>query len=45
MHTAEEPEEEPEEVIILHELSLKTWTKHLGSRDPDIALVDCQQHS
>ena len=25
MHTAEEPEEEPEEVIILHELPLKTW--------------------
>ena len=26
MHTAEEPEEEPEEVILLHELPLKTWT-------------------
>ena len=25
-HTAEEPEEEPEEVIPLHELPLKTWT-------------------
>ena len=26
MQTAEEPEEEREEVIILHELSLKSWT-------------------
>ena len=25
MHTAEDPEEEPEEVILLHELPLKTW--------------------
>ena len=26
MHTAEEPEEEPEEVIFLRDLPLKTWT-------------------
>ena len=26
MHTTEEPEEKPEEVIILLELPLKTWT-------------------
>ena len=26
MHTAEEPEGEPEEVILLRELPLKTWT-------------------
>ena len=26
MHTAEEPEEEPEKVILLRELPLKTWT-------------------
>ena len=25
MHTEEVPEEEPEEVILLHELPLKTW--------------------
>ena len=25
MHTAEDPEEEPEEVILFHELPLKTW--------------------
>ena len=25
MHTAEDPEEEPEEVTLLHELPLKTW--------------------
>ena len=26
MHTAEEPEEEPEETIFLRDLPLKTWT-------------------
>ena len=26
MHTAEEPEEEPEEAIFLRDLPLKTWT-------------------
>ena len=25
VHTAEDPEEEPEEVILLHELPLRTW--------------------